>query len=57
MKSNPKKYIRRKKQDNQPYNESFTERELKMAIKQQKNIASGEDTIHLKMIKNYHQKH
>ena len=57
MKSKLKKYIRWKKQDNQPYNESFTERELKMAIKQQKNIASGEDTIHLKMIKNYHQKH
>ena len=35
-------YIRGKIQDNQPYNESFTEREIKATIKQ-KNTAPGED--------------
>ena len=37
MKSNPKKYIKRKIQDNQLHSKLFTERELKAAIKQQKN--------------------
>ena len=46
IKSKPKKYRRRKKQDNQPYDEPFTEREVKAVIKQQKNTAPGEDTIH-----------
>ena len=47
IKSNPKKYIRRKTQDNQLYNESFTERELKAAI----NNRQHQGTIHLQMIK------
>ena len=51
MKSNLRKYKKRKKQDDQPYNESFTKAELKAAIKQQKNTAPGEDTMHFQMIK------
>ena len=45
IKSNPKKYIKKKNK----YNEHFTERELKAAIKQ-KNTTSGEDTIYPQMI-------
>ena len=51
MKNNLKKYIRRKNEDNQPYNEPFTERELKVALKQQKNTAPREDIIYPRMIK------
>ena len=46
IKNNPRKYIRKKKKDDQLYNEPFTETELKSAIKQQKNTVIGEDTIH-----------
>ena len=54
MKSNARKYIRWKKQ---PYNKPFTERELKAAIKQEKNTAPSENTIHPDIIKrSYNQK-
>ena len=46
------KQRKRKKEEELPYNELFTDRELKIAIKQQKNTAPGEDTIHPQMIKN-----
>ena len=41
---------KRRKHDNQLFNEPFTDRELKVAIKQ-KNTVPGEDTIHPQMIK------
>ena len=34
-----------------PYSKPFIDKELKAAIKQQKNTATGEDTIYLQMIK------
>ena len=46
-----KEINKRKQQDNQMYNYPFIERKLKAAIKQQKNTAPGEDTIHPQMIK------
>ena len=47
-----------KKEEEPPYNKPFTDRQLKTAIKQQNNTATGEDTIHPQMIKkNYHQIH
>ena len=57
MKINPKICIKRKKPDNQLYNKPFIERELKAAIKQQKNTAPWENNIHPQVRKIYHQKH
>ena len=48
-KSKPGK--KRKKKEELPYNKPFTDRELKAAIKQQKNTALRKDTIHPQMIK------
>ena len=45
MENNPKKYIKWKKEDNQPYNE----RELKLAIKKEET-QQREDAIHSLMI-------
>ena len=41
----------RKKEEELPYKKAFTDKELKAAIKQQKNTAPGEDTIHSQIIK------
>ena len=49
-KQETKKKKIREKPDNYPYNETFTEKELKTAINQQKNTSPGEDTIHPQMI-------
>ena len=35
-----------KKEEDLPYNKPFTDGELKIVIKQQKNTVPGEDTIH-----------
>ena len=50
-KSKPVKNKKMKKEEEVPYNKPFTERGLKAAIKQQKNTAPREYTIHPQMIK------
>ena len=50
MKGGSMKYKRKKKHDNQLYNEPFKKKELKVAIKQQKKLPV-EDNIHPRMIK------
>ena len=57
IKSNPRKYIRRKKQEDQPYNKPFTLRELKSAIKQQNNIPPGRHYTSSDDKKNLNRKH
>ena len=51
MKSNPKKYIRRKKLVKQLYNKLFTERHLKAAIKNNRKIQHQVKTPYIEIIK------
>ena len=51
MKSDQRKYIKRKQYDDQPYNKPFTKRELKAAIKQQKNTILAKNTTHTRITK------
>ena len=55
-KSKPGKNRNKKREVVLLYKKTFTDRELKASINQQKNTAPGEYTIHPQMIKIYHQR-